>query len=98
MVVEVWSPHAHRNRLRLFISNQGLEPTNNRAERALRKAVIYRELSFGTQSINGSRFVERIFSDSETCCMQNRSVYQYLVQAIEAKLANQSAPSLLPAQ
>jgi transposase len=91
------SLYAHRNRLWLFISNQGLEPTNNRAERALRKAVIYRKLSFGTQSENGSRFIERIFSVAETCRMQNRSVYQYLVQAVEAKLANQSVPSLLPA-
>lgn len=91
------SLYPHRNRLWLFISNEGLEPTNNRAERALRKAVIYRKLSFGTQSENGSRFIERIFSVAETCRMQNRSVYQYLIQAVEAKLANKSAPLLLPA-
>ncbi|MFN9605655.1 MAG: transposase [Planctomycetota bacterium] len=86
----------HRNRLWRFISNRGLETTNNRAERALRKAVIYRKLSFGTQSEGGSRFIERIFSIAGTCRMQNRSVYQYLIQAVEAKLAAQQAPSLLP--
>lgn len=90
------SLYVHRNRLWLFISNRGLEPTNNRAERALRKAVIYRKLSFGTQSEGGSRFIERIFSVAATCRIQNRSVYQYLVQAIEAKLTNQPAPKILP--
>lgn len=90
------SLYMHRNRLWLFISNRGLEPTNNRAERALRKAVIYRKLSFGTQSEGGSRFIERIFSIAGTCRMQNRSVYQYLIQAVEAKLAAQQSPSLLP--
>ena len=90
------SLHAHNKRLWMFIANEGIEPTNNRAERAIRKAVIYRKLSFGTQSENGSRFVERIFSIAATCRMQKRSVYDYLVEAISAKLLNREAPKILP--
>ena len=90
------SLHAHNKRLWMFIANEGIEPTNNRAERAIRKAVIYRKLSFGTQSEHGSRFVERIFSIAATCRMQKRSVYQYLIDAINAKLSNREAPKILP--
>ncbi len=51
-----------REHLRTFTRIQGIEPTNNTAERALRPAVIYRKLSLGTQSSKGSRFVERILT------------------------------------
>lgn len=72
-----------------------MEPTNNTAERALRPAVICRKLSFGTQSAKGSRFVERILTVSETCRLQKRNAYQYLVEAMEARFAGDSAPSLV---
>jgi transposase len=80
-----------------FTRIEGIEPTNNTAERALRPAVIYRKLSFGTQSSKGSRFVERILTVSETCRLQNRNAFQYLVAAMEASFSRKSAPSLLPA-
>ena len=51
--------HAYRERLWTFVEVEGVEPTNNAAEQALRHAVIWRKLSFGTQSAAGSRFVER---------------------------------------
>ena len=86
-----------REHLWTFTRIQGIEPTNNTAERALRPAVIYRKLSFGTQSSEGSRFVERILTVSESCRLQNRSAFQYLVAAMEASFSQQSAPSLLPA-
>ncbi|MGE5667163.1 MAG: IS66 family transposase, partial [Betaproteobacteria bacterium] len=41
-----------------FVRVEGIEPTNNDAERALRHGVIYRKLSGGTDSESGSRFVE----------------------------------------
>jgi transposase len=91
------SLHTHNQRLWMFIANRGVEPTNNQAERALRGAVIYRKLSFGTQSEQGSRFVERIFSVAETCRMQKRNVFQFLVEAIQAELACRQATKLLPA-
>jgi transposase len=50
-----------------FLEIEGIEPTNNTAERTHRPAVIYRKLSFGTQSSDGSRYLERILTVSETC-------------------------------
>lgn len=85
-----------REHLWTFTRVVGIEPTNNTAERALRPAVIYRKLSFGTQSARGSRYLERLLSISETCRLQNRNVYQYLIEAMEAKYAGRPAPSLLP--
>jgi len=79
-----------------FTRVQGIEPTNNTAERALRPAVIHRKLSFGTQSAQGSRYLERILSVSETCRLQNRNAYQFLVEAMESKFAGLKPPSLLP--
>jgi transposase len=89
------SLHTHSEHLWRFLTVKGIEPTNNHAERALRPAVIYRKLSFGTQSNSGSRFVERIFSVLETCRMQKRSGFEFLVEAIRAKLSNHPAPKLL---
>lgn len=86
----------HRDWLWTFVDVQGIEPTNNSAERALRPAVIYRKLSFGTQSASGSRFVERMLTVSETCRLQGRSIFAYLTAAVEAHLQRQLAPSLLP--
>ncbi|TVQ02919.1 MAG: hypothetical protein EA381_02380, partial [Planctomycetaceae bacterium] len=52
-------------------------------------------MSFGTQSKSGSRYLERLLSVSETCRLQNRNVYEYLIKAMEAKFASRPAPSLL---
>lgn len=88
--------HGHRPWLWTFVDIQGIEPTNNAAERALRPAVIYRKLSFGTQSASGSRFIERMLTVSETCRLQGRSISAYLIAAVEAHFRHQPAPSLLP--
>lgn len=87
-----------REHLWTFTRVKGIEPTNNTAERALRPAVIHRKLSFGTQSAAGSRYLERILTVSETCRLQNRNAYEYLINAMQAKFARHSAPSLLPAE
>ena len=87
--------YKHRQWLWTFTQVEGVEPTNNAAERALRPAVIYRKLSFGTQSDKGSRFIERMLTVSETCRLQKRSVYEWLTAAVEASLHGQQAPSLL---
>ena len=88
--------YSRKDWLWTFTKIEGIEPTNNAAERALRPAVIYRKLSFGTQSAAGSRFIERILTVSETCRQQKRSPYQYLIAAMEAHFAKQPAPALLP--
>jgi transposase len=89
--------YGHQEWLWAFTKIQGLEPTNNTAERALRPAVIQRKLSFGTQSDTGSRFLERMLSVSETCRLQQRSVYDYMIEAVTASFLKKSPPSLLPA-
>ena len=85
-----------KDHLWTFLKVEGIEPTNNTAERTLHPAVIYRKLSFGTQSSKGSRYLERILTVSETCRLQYRHAYEYLIEAMRAKFSGQSAPSLLP--
>jgi hypothetical protein len=88
--------HAHRAWLWTFLDVEGIEPTNNVSERALRHAVIWRKLSFGTQSAAGSRFVETALTTIETCRQQRRNVFDYVAQAVAAHFASLPAPSLLP--
>jgi transposase len=76
---------------------EGVGPTNNSAERALRPAVIWRKGSFGTDSERGSRFAERVLTMVATLKSQGRHVLDYLTAACEAGLLGQAAPSLLPA-
>lgn len=85
----------HRQNLWTFVEVEGVEPTNNAAEQALRQAVIWRKLSFGTQSAEGSRFVERLLTVVETCRRQQRNVLSWMVEAVEARFAGKTAPSLL---
>ena len=92
------SLHTRRQHLWTFTRVEGIEPTNNPAERALRPAVIYRKLSFGTQSESGSRYLERILTVSEACRPQGRNAYQFLIEAMEASFASLPAPSLVPKQ
>jgi len=88
--------HDHRAWLWTFLDVAEIEPTNNVSERALRHAVIWRKLSFGTQSAAGSRFVETTLTTIETCRQQRRNVFDYVTQAVAAHFASQPAPWLLP--
>jgi len=85
----------HRDWLWTFVEVEGVEPTNNASERALRHAVIWRKLSFGTQSAHGSRFVETMLTIVETCRQQSRNAFAFITTAVEAHLAHQPAPALL---
>jgi len=80
-----------------FVDREGVEPTNNAAERALRRGVIWRRRSYGTQSANGSLFVERILTAVMTLRQQKRDVLDYLEAACKAVTLSIPAPSLLPA-
>ena len=103
------SPHARSSalctnlfdrwdQLWMFLTHAGVQPTNNRAEQVLRHAVIWRKLSFGTQSAAGSRFVETLLTIIETCRQQKRDLLDLLTTALEAQNHHSPAPSLLPAQ
>jgi transposase len=80
----------------LFVYVEGVEPTNNAAERAIRPAVLWRRTSFGTQSAAGSEFVARMLTVVLTLRSQQRNVIEYLRQACRAAREGGSAPSLLP--
>ena len=86
-----------REALWTFVQVEGVEPTNNTAERSIRPGVQWRKGSFGTQSEAGSRYVERMMTVVATLKQQKRNVLTYLVAAHEAALRGETAPSLLPA-
>jgi len=77
-----------------FITVDGVEPTNNAAERALRGPVIHRKLSHGSQSHNGERFIERALSASVTCRLQGRSLFAYLAELLTAHARGDPLPAL----
>jgi hypothetical protein len=68
----------------VFLAQHGVEPTNNRAERALRFGVLWRKRSLGTASEQGNRWVERILSLKETCRLQARLTSEVLVDAVSS--------------
>src|SRR2546426_1749089 len=85
-----------REALWTFVQVEGVEPTNNTAERSIRPGVLWRKGSFGTQSEEGSRFVESMMTVVATLKQQQRDVLEYLTAACEAALRGDAAPSLLP--
>lgn len=87
----------YKQALWTFVDREGVEPTNNAAERALRRPVIWRRRSFGSQSAAGSRFVERIQSVVISLRQQQRNVLDFLTQASQAAISGTDPPSLLPA-
>jgi transposase len=79
-----------------FVWAEGVEPTNNLAERQVRPGVLWRKHSFGTHSEAGSRFVECIMTVVATLKQQHRNVLDYLVEACDAANWGRPVPSLLP--
>ena len=77
-----------------FSHTEGVEPTNNHAERGLRGAVIYRKLSLGSQSDTGERAIERLLSASITCRLRKQSLYTYLTQVTNAHARGDPIPAL----
>jgi transposase len=81
-----------------FLTEPGVEPTNNLAEQAIRFVVLDRLVTQGTRSEAGNRWCERIWTVIATCSQQGRSVFDYLSTAVEAWLHRTEAPSLLPSK
>jgi transposase len=77
-----------------FTTTDGVEPTNNPAERALRAPVIHRKVSLGTQSERGERFAERALSAAATCRLQSRSLFTYLSDLITTHNRGDPFPTL----
>ena len=85
----------HRQWLWTYLDHENVEITNNASERALRHAVIWRKLSFGTQSASGSRFMETMLTVLETCRQQERNTFTFVADSVHAHLAGRQAASLL---
>jgi transposase len=78
-----------------FTLVEGVEPTNNHAERGLRGAVIYRKLSLGSQSESGEHMIERLLSVSQTCRLKRRSLFAHLADALSARTRGDPIPVLV---
>lgn len=81
-----------------FVVTEGVEPTNNHAERLLRRGVLWRKNAFGSHSESGCRFVERLLTAVQTLRLQQRPVLHYLFAALVAHRSGHPAPLLLPAE
>jgi transposase len=87
---------AHLPHFFTFVYEEGVAPTNNAAERALRPAVVWRKLYFGTRSAEGEIAIARLLTIVQTCQLQQLSVLAYLTAAITAHRRRQRVASLLP--
>jgi transposase len=87
---------SHEEWLWTFVDVEGVEPTNNEAERTERHGVLLRKTSGGTDSAQGSRFVERVLSVVHTCRRQGKRVLDYLSACIESWRHDRDTPSLVP--
>lgn len=65
-----------------FARVDGVEPTNNHAERVLRRGVLWRKCSQGSRSDEGCRFVERMLTAVQSLRLQRRSVLNLLTRAV----------------
>ncbi|MBK8012056.1 MAG: IS66 family transposase [Deltaproteobacteria bacterium] len=88
---------AHKEALWTFVTEDGVEPTNNHAERELRAFVLWRKQSFGSQSERGDRYAERIMTVARTARKQGQAVLEFVVRSIEAHLNGAAAPRLIGA-
>jgi transposase len=79
-----------------FVHQEGVLPTNNHAEQTIRHAVLWRKTSFGTDSENGSRFVERMLTVVMSLRLQHRNVLEWVTSAYQAKIDRLAPPALLP--
>jgi len=82
-------------RLFVFMDHDGVDPTNNSVERALRTAVQWRKICFGNRSEAGELATARLLTVMQTCRMQKRHVLGYLTDAVHCHRTGIAAPSLL---
>ncbi len=76
--------------------SDGVEPTNNAAERAIRPAVIWRRTSFGSDSAAGSLFVARLLTVVSSLKLQDRNILEFLTESVFSTRSGRIPPSLLP--
>ena len=86
-----------RGHLFTFLEHEGVEPTNNVAERGIRPAVQWRKICFGNRSHDGERLTERLLTVTRTCLLQGKNPFDFLVRAIQAHRMSLPHPSLVTA-
>jgi hypothetical protein len=79
-----------------FLTEPGVEPTNNLTEQTIRHVVIDRRVTQGIRGDDGMRWCERAWTILATCAQQGRRAFQFVHDTLLAHLTAQSAPSLLP--
>ena len=87
----------HWDAMWTFVDTEGVDPTNNHAERELRRLVLWRKRCFGSQSDRGDRFVERMMTVTHTLRKQQHNVLDFLQQSFIANLNSAPGPSFLAA-
>jgi hypothetical protein len=87
--------YEHNERLFTFLEHEGVEPTNNSVERALRTGVQWRKICFGNRSANGELATSRLLTVAETCDLQRLNILAYLSAAILSHRRRQPVASLL---
>jgi transposase len=87
----------HRAALWTFVESEGVEPTNNHAERELRAFVLWRKRSFGTQSARGNQYAERLMTVAHTARKQKKNVLEFLTACCAAARTGATPPSLFAA-
>jgi transposase len=85
-----------KNALWTFVDHEGIEPTNNAAERKIRPGVLWRKGSFGSNGAGGCRFAERMLTCAATLRQQDRSVIEFMTSCVDAHWRGAPLPSLLP--
>jgi transposase len=85
----------HLDALFLFALVSDVEPTNNAAERALRHGVLWRKMSHGPKSVEGSEYMACIWSVAETCRQHGRGVWDFLTACMAVAAEGGIIPSLL---
>ena len=80
-----------------FIDRDGIEPTNNQAERDLRPAVLWRRGTFGTRSEAGSRFASRVLPVWATSKKRGVALIDWLTDAVQAAAGLRGTPTFLQA-
>ena len=88
----------HNERLFIFLEHEGVEPTNNSAERALRTGVQWRKICFGNRSATGELATARLLSVAETCQLQKLNILAYLSVAIVSHRRHLRPAPLLPSR
>jgi transposase len=79
-----------------FISEPGIDPTNNVAEQVQRFVAIHRRMTQGTRSERGRGWWERMCTAVATCDQQARSSFDFIFECVKAWIDGKPAPSLAP--